>query len=87
MGSGNSKLSEELYNDGITDITCIDLSAVAVEKMQRRLHLKGMKGELIIIVRLFFFHFLCDGIFFPGLRGFSSVWIKNQSLWECVIFQ
>ncbi|KAG7011687.1 Protein TIC 62, chloroplastic [Cucurbita argyrosperma subsp. argyrosperma] len=43
LGSGNSKLSEELYNDGITDITCIDLSAVAVEKMQKRLHLKGMK--------------------------------------------
>ncbi|TYK06704.1 methyltransferase-like protein 13 isoform X2 [Cucumis melo var. makuwa] len=40
---GNSKLSEELYNDGITHITCIDLSAVAVEKMQRRLRLKGMK--------------------------------------------
>ncbi|XP_022136226.1 methyltransferase-like protein 13 [Momordica charantia] len=43
LGSGNSKLSEELYNDGITDITCIDLSAVAVEKMQMRLHSKNMK--------------------------------------------
>lgn len=51
MGSGNSKLSEELYNDGITDITCIDLSAVAVEKMRNRLHLKGMKGELVVIIK------------------------------------
>ncbi|XP_031744873.1 EEF1A lysine methyltransferase 4 isoform X2 [Cucumis sativus] len=49
LGSGNSKLSEELYNDGITDITCIDLSAVAVEKMQRRLRLKGMKDVGICI--------------------------------------
>lgn len=41
LGCGNSQLSEELYKDGITEITCIDLSAVAVEKMQKRLALKG----------------------------------------------
>ncbi|KAF3951474.1 hypothetical protein CMV_022876 [Castanea mollissima] len=41
LGCGNSQLSEELYKDGITKITCIDLSAVAVEKMQKRLALKG----------------------------------------------
>lgn len=66
MGSGNSKLSEELYNDGITHITCIDLSAVAVEKMQRRLRLKGMKGELVVFIKICIrfclsFHILCSG--------------------------
>lgn len=44
MGCGNSQLCEELYKDGITDITCIDLSAVAVEKMQKRVLSKGYKG-------------------------------------------
>lgn len=43
VGCGNSQLCEELYKDGITDITCIDLSAVAVEKMQKRVLSKGYK--------------------------------------------
>lgn len=41
LGCGNSQLCDELYKDGITEITCIDLSAVAVEKMQKRLTSKG----------------------------------------------
>ncbi|CAM8981304.1 unnamed protein product [Rhodiola kirilowii] len=41
LGCGNSQLCEELYRDGITDVTCIDLSAVAVEKMKHRLSAKG----------------------------------------------
>lgn len=49
LGCGNSQLCEELYKDGITEMTCIDLSAVAVEKMQKRLTLKGYKGVLIDI--------------------------------------
>ncbi|KAK9286443.1 hypothetical protein L1049_014840 [Liquidambar formosana] len=43
LGCGNSQLSDELYKDGITEITCIDLSAVAVEKMQKRLLSRGYK--------------------------------------------
>ncbi|KAE9447293.1 hypothetical protein C3L33_20863, partial [Rhododendron williamsianum] len=43
VGCGNSQLCEELYKDGITEITCIDLSAVAVEKMQKKLLFKGYK--------------------------------------------
>ncbi|XP_021896713.1 methyltransferase-like protein 13 [Carica papaya] len=43
LGCGNSQLCEELYKDGITEITCIDLSSVAVEKMQKRLLSKGYK--------------------------------------------
>lgn len=37
-------MSEELYKEGISEITCIDLSAIAVEKMQKRLLSKGYKG-------------------------------------------
>lgn len=44
IGCGNSQLSEELYKGGVTEITCIDLSAIAVEKMQKRLLSKGYKG-------------------------------------------
>ncbi|KAF5810908.1 putative endothelin-converting enzyme 1 [Helianthus annuus] len=28
LGCGNSQLSDELYNEGITNITCIDLSSI-----------------------------------------------------------
>lgn len=41
LGCGNSQLCENLYNDGVTELTCIDISAVAVEKMQKRLLSKG----------------------------------------------
>ncbi|XP_021813434.1 methyltransferase-like protein 13 [Prunus avium] len=43
LGCGNSQLCEELYKDGVTEITCIDLSAVAVENMQKKLLSKGFK--------------------------------------------
>lgn len=43
LGCGNSQLCEEMYRDGITEVTCIDFSAVAVEKMQKRLEAKGYK--------------------------------------------
>lgn len=46
LGCGNSQLSEELYKDGVREITCIDLSAVAVENMQKKLQSKGFKGLL-----------------------------------------
>ncbi len=36
VGAGNSHLSEELYRDGITNITCTDLSPVAVKRMHTR---------------------------------------------------
>ncbi|MFS7998774.1 putative endothelin-converting enzyme 1 [Helianthus anomalus] len=48
LGCGNSQLSDELYNEGITNITCIDLSSVAVEKMQKRLFSKGYKGVKVL---------------------------------------
>ncbi|OMO63402.1 hypothetical protein COLO4_32471 [Corchorus olitorius] len=43
LGCGNSQLCEELYKDGISEITCIDLSSVAVERMKERLLSKGYK--------------------------------------------
>lgn len=48
LGCGNSQLCDELYKDGIVDITCIDLSSVAVEKMQTRLLSKGYKGNCFV---------------------------------------
>ncbi|CAM6012738.1 unnamed protein product [Sphagnum balticum] len=36
VGAGNSHLSEEMYRDGITNITCTDLSPVAVKRMHTR---------------------------------------------------
>ncbi|KAF8410622.1 hypothetical protein HHK36_003154 [Tetracentron sinense] len=50
LGCGNSQLCEELYKDGITEITCIDLSAVAVEKMQKRLLASGYKDIKVLEV-------------------------------------
>lgn len=44
LGCGNSQLCEELYRDGITELTCIDLSPIAVDKMKQRLVNKGYKG-------------------------------------------
>ncbi|KAL5715104.1 hypothetical protein ACHQM5_016980 [Ranunculus cassubicifolius] len=52
LGCGNSKLGEELYKDGITDITCIDLSPVAVQKMQKRLLDKGYKDIKVLVANM-----------------------------------
>ncbi|XP_054787658.1 uncharacterized protein LOC129293622 [Prosopis cineraria] len=48
LGCGNSQMCEELYKDGVTDITCIDLSSVAVEKMQKRLFSRGFKDIKVL---------------------------------------
>ncbi|XP_075476912.1 uncharacterized protein LOC142518114 [Primulina tabacum] len=47
VGCGYSQLCEELYRDGITELTCIDLSPVAAEKMKQRLSSKGFKGCIV----------------------------------------
>lgn len=36
VGAGSSRLSEDMYRDGIRHITCTDLSTVAVERMRER---------------------------------------------------
>lgn len=43
LGCGNSQLSDEMYKNGIKNITCTDLSPIAVEKVQKRLLLKEFK--------------------------------------------
>ncbi|WCJ33842.1 EEF1A lysine methyltransferase 4 [Euphorbia peplus] len=48
LGCGNSQLCDHMYDDGITDITCIDLSKIAVEKMQQRLSAKGYKEIKVV---------------------------------------
>ncbi len=44
VGCGNSALSEELYDDGCTDITSIDYSNVVIEQMKA---LHSQKSGLI----------------------------------------
>ncbi|XP_074320912.1 uncharacterized protein LOC141657539 isoform X4 [Silene latifolia] len=41
LGCGNSQLSDEMHKDGIKDITCTDLSPVAVHNLQTRVSDKG----------------------------------------------
>ncbi|XP_049934524.1 uncharacterized protein LOC116257009 isoform X2 [Nymphaea colorata] len=48
LGCGSSQLCENLYKDGITNITCIDLSSVAVEKMQKRLREMRYNGIQVL---------------------------------------
>ncbi|KAL4592936.1 hypothetical protein LXL04_005944 [Taraxacum kok-saghyz] len=47
LGCGNSQLSDELYKEGITKLTCIDLSSVAVDKKKKQLLSKGFTGLFI----------------------------------------
>lgn len=61
LGCGNSQLSEDLYKDGSTNITCIDLSAVAVEKKKKQLLSKGFDGmsmSIEIIYNLRYYGFI-----------------------------
>ena len=36
LGCGNAEFSEDMYDDGYTDITNIDISNVVIEKMKER---------------------------------------------------
>ncbi|KAJ6827183.1 methyltransferase-like protein 13 isoform X1 [Iris pallida] len=42
VGCGNSRLCEELFGDGFADLTCTDLSPVAVDRKRRRLLDRGL---------------------------------------------
>ncbi|KAH7426382.1 hypothetical protein KP509_11G099300 [Ceratopteris richardii] len=44
LGCGNSRLSIDMFHDGITQITCTDLSPVAVKQMQQRLEAENCTG-------------------------------------------
>lgn len=50
LGCGSSQMCDGLYEDGITQITCIDISPVAVEKMQKRLTVKGFHGVKVLVM-------------------------------------
>jgi hypothetical protein len=54
LGCGNSQMCEGLYMDGTTNITCIDLSHVAVHNMQNRLLSQKFKGSLSLSCLLFY---------------------------------
>ncbi|KAL1361949.1 hypothetical protein HN51_010255 [Arachis hypogaea] len=48
LGCGNSQMCEELHRDGAINITCIDLSTVAVERMRKRLLSQGLKDIKVL---------------------------------------
>ncbi|KAI0523618.1 hypothetical protein KFK09_006014 [Dendrobium nobile] len=48
LGCGNSRLSERLHEEGVMDVTCIDISAIAVERMRQRLKEKGLLGIQVV---------------------------------------
>lgn len=72
LGCGNSQLCEELYKDGVTEITCIDLSAVAVENMQKKLLSKGFKGVLFDILQNVYTRSVCLSTYSKILFLFPS---------------
>lgn len=49
LGCGNSRVSMDMFHDGITQITCSDLSPIAVQKMQRRLEVENCTGVKVAV--------------------------------------
>lgn len=47
VGAGSSRLSEDMYKDGIKHITCTDLSTIAVNHMKERF--ANMIGPLYLL--------------------------------------
>ncbi|EDO44209.1 predicted protein [Nematostella vectensis] len=55
LGCGNSGLSEDMYNEGYTDITNIDYSPIVIENMKRKCHaMRGMEWKVMDITKLDF---------------------------------
>ncbi|KAG6515079.1 hypothetical protein ZIOFF_025459 [Zingiber officinale] len=48
IGCGYSRLCEELRKDGVADMTCVDISPVAVERMRSRFRDKGLEGIKVV---------------------------------------
>ncbi|XP_042383559.1 EEF1A lysine methyltransferase 4-like [Zingiber officinale] len=48
IGCGNSRLCEELRKDDVADMTCVDISPVAVERMRSRFRDKGLEGIKVV---------------------------------------
>lgn len=49
LGCGNSRLSIDMFRDGITHITCSDLSPVAVQEMQKHLEAERCTGVTVVV--------------------------------------
>ncbi|KAL6909978.1 hypothetical protein ACP4OV_001236 [Aristida adscensionis] len=50
VGCGNSRLGEELLQEGVAGgVTCVDLSPVAVQRMRDRLARQGTKGVEVVV--------------------------------------
>ncbi|KAG6469027.1 hypothetical protein ZIOFF_073724 [Zingiber officinale] len=64
---GNSLLCEELHKDDIADMTCVDISPVAVERMRSRFRDKGHEGFF-----LFSLHRQASRWFRPTCKTYPS---------------
>ncbi|KAG6470770.1 hypothetical protein ZIOFF_071848 [Zingiber officinale] len=45
IGCGKPRLCKELHKDGVADMTCVDISPVAVERMRSRFRDEGHEGD------------------------------------------
>lgn len=52
LGCGNSRMSEHMYQDGITHITCTDMSSVAIENLRERCSARRCEGIVPLVASM-----------------------------------
>jgi SAM-dependent methyltransferase len=82
LGCGNSRLAEELLNDGFSSVTSIDISQVAIDKMSQRFrHLPGLTFIKMDLMAMTFvnssFDFIVDKGTLDALYTGSRELVKN----------
>ncbi|XP_028416552.1 EEF1A lysine methyltransferase 4-like [Dendronephthya gigantea] len=81
LGCGNSRLSEEMYNDGYTNIVNIDYSPVVIEKMrQKHQELIGMEYLQMDITKMTFDKNSFDVIIEKGTL--DTLLVDEKNLWN-----
>jgi len=88
VGCGNSELSENLYDDGFTNLVSVDYSDVVIKKMQDATKSKSMKFEVMDVRDLKFKNEEFDVVIDKGtldaiLCGTDSAKMGNAMLAEC----
>lgn len=49
VGCGTSSMAQKMYNSGVTNLTCIDLSSGVIDKMTRLAEVQGLRGVKWIV--------------------------------------
>lgn len=69
LGCGNSRMSEDLYNDGYLNITNIDYSSIVIESMaQKYILLKQMRWLVMVRIGYIYYSRLIIDILIVFLR-------------------